>query len=385
MQSPNRPYVPQVDELRAIAALLVFFFHALIVGYWTSGHQGWLTARNPLEALVFEGHSGVSLFMVLSGYILALGTWDRPIRYRQFLANRVIRIFPLMTVLVVAAAYSTNSPNVTTFLVPFLFMQNIPTLALADPAGLTGTVWTISVEFQFYLVAPFIFRFVSEYSLRWVLPFGLFVVLIRLLILVTQRAEPNFLWQFSYFTIIGRIDQFVMGVALARWWGDLAQFFKRRGLLAPAALAVFGLGGMMALSTGVNAGGGQYAWHWWRTVQPEIEALLWGCVIAGYILLDPLTRLPLARKALTCVGLVSFSIYLLHWPILTGVYRLLPALGWALPTQLRGLLALSTFLTLPIVLSAAALSYLSIERPFLHLRRRYVEDASRTSATAQPG
>ena len=63
------------------------------------GLKGWLFAgTNPLTVVLFEGHTGVALFMVLSGYILASGTFGKDISYAGFLRNRFLRIFPLLIV-----------------------------------------------------------------------------------------------------------------------------------------------------------------------------------------------------------------------------------------------------------------------------------------------
>ena len=97
--SVNRRYIPEIDQLRAFAALLVLFYHGLqLIG--TQLAQGiafdpsrhWLYPANPVLTIIEEGHSGVSLFIVLSGFILSLGAVGNSVSYGRFLAARILRI-----------------------------------------------------------------------------------------------------------------------------------------------------------------------------------------------------------------------------------------------------------------------------------------------------
>lgn len=75
MKSPNQKYIPAVDELRAVAALLVLFFH-VTVSYFVVLDEQWIKVSNPIKLFVFEGHLGVSLFFVLSGFIFTWAVYD---------------------------------------------------------------------------------------------------------------------------------------------------------------------------------------------------------------------------------------------------------------------------------------------------------------------
>src|SRR5436189_2380762 len=146
--------------------------------------------------------------MVLSGFILAKGALGKPIRYRQFLANRVLRIFPLMTFVVVVAIYSNMDVTLQGILSPFLLLSNTEPRLLKDVTYLSDTVWTIAVEFQFYLIAPFLIAFIGRGGLRYALLFLLFVLIIRAIALAPHAASPAALFQITYYTIVGRIGQF---------------------------------------------------------------------------------------------------------------------------------------------------------------------------------
>ena len=97
---------------------------------------------------------------------------------------------------------------------PFILLANT-TASFSDPAGLAGTVWTAAVEFQFYLVAPFVFMFVGRNGLKYLLGTALLFWLLRMIVLLPHGDEPLELYKISYFTIVGRINQFLAGIGLA--------------------------------------------------------------------------------------------------------------------------------------------------------------------------
>ncbi len=73
MQSKNTEYLPAIDQIRGLAALLILFYHGLTFISYQMIHQKpfsldhWLVADTPITAILIEGHTAVSLFMVLSG------------------------------------------------------------------------------------------------------------------------------------------------------------------------------------------------------------------------------------------------------------------------------------------------------------------------------
>ena len=85
---------------------------------------------------------------------------------------------------------------------------------ICEPAGLAATVWRAAVEFQFYLVAPFVFMFVGRNGLKYLLGTALLFWLLRMIVLLPPTTKLE-LYQISYFTIVGRINQFLAGIGLA--------------------------------------------------------------------------------------------------------------------------------------------------------------------------
>lgn len=366
MESPNRKYSPQVDELRGIAAVLVVLYHVFHLNKALVGMPAWPVTTSGLSALIFEGHTGVALFMVLSGYILAKGTLDGPIHYGQFFKNRVLRIFPLMVTVIVFGIYGSKATSLSGVLAPFLFMQNLP-FAFSDTTHLSGAIWTISVEFQFYLVAPFLFLFTARKGLMgFLVPFGILIFILKAIIVLQNGGDGDKLVNVTYFTIVGRFSQFLFGIALAH--------LTRDGRTLPHGWLMLAGGGLgiLVLLTVLNRQGGLMVWHSWRLLYPDLEGFLWAVFIAGYVQVRPFGTGRLSAAG-TAIGKRSFSLYVLHWPMMYALHAFNARYGIVLPADLYlsyGLRLLELVLPLALVVG---LSFSCIESPFLGLRGKYVK------------
>jgi peptidoglycan/LPS O-acetylase OafA/YrhL len=379
VDSPNRPRNLEVDQLRGAAALLVLFYHSVQTGLLAAGASGWPRAHYGIDALLFEGHTGVALFMVLSGYILASGTFDREIDYLKFLRNRALRIFPLMFVALVFAMYSSTDLDLGKIIAPFILLANT-TASFSDPAGLAGTVWTAAVEFQFYLVAPFVFMFVGRNGLKYLLGTVLLFWLLRMIVLLPHGNEPLELYKISYFTIVGRINQFLTGVGLAYvFHTGILKLREHRGRAA-FGLAICGIV-VLAAMTALNHSGGITAWRPWRIVYPELEGLLWTAFLAAYLISRPLENRYLG-KWFYRVGQISFSMYILHYAIQREWWTVLyPKFfnGWI--THGSEIL-LVTMVLAAVIMALSHLSYICIEKPFQDMRGGYLKPSPSSGAAS---
>src|ERR1044072_9522514 len=114
--SVNRSYIPEIDQIRGYAALLVLFYHGLNLfsqqmlfgGLFKPAYD--LETRNPLLAFNHEGHTGGGLFSVLSGFILSMGCIGHEIDYRRFLLSRILRLYPLYIFFLAFAVSAHREP-----------------------------------------------------------------------------------------------------------------------------------------------------------------------------------------------------------------------------------------------------------------------------------
>jgi peptidoglycan/LPS O-acetylase OafA/YrhL len=360
--------MPAVDHLRAFAATLVLFQHSYeFIGQRLASGDGGesfdLVAGNPLEAIVIDGHTGVTLFMVLSGFIFTHIAYGKKIRYGSFILNRILRIYPLM-IAIFAAGFAVKFPDISpvSFLsvlaIPFQLIYPVDLWFVPSIYPFTTLFWTIAPEFQFYLLFPLILALVHRAGPA-VLAVLLAAALLLRILLVADGAPAQSL---SYWTIFGRIDQFLIGMAAAIVYRSLA--VKRSAILCLAVIVV-----MPLVLFAFNRSGDLDNEAGWKVLWPTLEGAIWAAFVVGYLHLAE--RLPaLISKVLALIGEVSFSMYLLHVAIIAAVMKLGPITFGLDPAGAA--LVNAALLVLPATVATSWVTFRMIERPFLSLRVRYL-------------
>lgn len=155
-------HMPSLDGVRGLAVLTVFIFH-----YGGGARSKFLVIRLLGEAIHF-GWVGVSLFFVLSGFLISGILWDsfgKSGWWSRFYARRSLRIFPLYYLALIFAilAATWNGAGglaIERIWIYAIYVQNIPSLnGLMDsfPKNVhLGHFWSLAVEEQFYLIWPLI-------------------------------------------------------------------------------------------------------------------------------------------------------------------------------------------------------------------------------------
>ncbi|MBN9034338.1 acyltransferase [uncultured Rhizobium sp.] len=356
MKSRNIGYIPEIDHLRLLAALLVFGFHFFhfYVGSWLPYPQ------HPFLGLITEGHTGVSLFFVLSGFIfMTIALASDEIRYGSFLRNRILRIAPLFVIVfVVAVSIGRNRFQATDLL--YLFITNLGDAPTSWHFA-TGPAWSISVEFAFYLVFPFLAAFTRERGVRYLFQAIGLMFIIKLAAYFAAENSRHML----YSTLVGRFDQFLIGMLAAILYGRMKERLERHGKL------------LLGLSLLLVFLGAAFQARWLSYMAPEpkqplgvvwgtVEAVLWAGVVIAYLAARPPWPVAIGRL-LGKGGEWSFSFYMWHAMIIYLAHELLGPLGGT-----GGLaLAFNGAIVLAATLLFSALSYGTIERPFLEMRQRY--------------
>jgi peptidoglycan/LPS O-acetylase OafA/YrhL len=359
MRSVNIPYDARLDHLRAGAALLVFLYHTfhVLYGHWQPYPQaflaGWLT----------EGHSGVGLFFVLSGFLFTRIAQAAPaIRWGAFMKNRLLRIFPLFVVMfVVATSIGRDEFRPADLL--YLLTSNLGNAPTSN-SFMTGAAWTISIEFSFYMLFPFLARFALQYGIGWLARLILLWLLLRCGAYFFSAQSTHM----YYSTLLGRFDQFLVGMAAALVARRVPMLREQRlhGIwcVVAAALVVALLGLLARHASYQLPQPKQPIWAVWGLV----EALMWSGVIVAYTSWRGAVEGALDRF-LRMIGESSYSLYLWHGIVLylfakcAGVA--FEAVNWRI-----GMCAAIVVL-LPLCLLVARLSYTTIERPWLLMRSRY--------------
>lgn len=357
----DRSFIKEIDAFRGIAALLVFYFHVNLnfPDYWEI-----LPDYNVVWSFLFEGHTGVILFFVISGFLLSR-KWalNEPVDLKDFYINRAIRIIPLyyLSIIFYMTLGSNNGFTLGEILPYFLFLQNT-LVDRADLGGAAGVYWSLGPEFFFYLLLPF-----------------LMIVLRRkrdIVGLIVASVAFNFFIPEMTDSIFGRLNLFAIGIL-----GSFLYYrnFRNRKI-CPAfvwsAVILSSIGLLLLLHNLSSLGGykhlGKHWMHW--TFQYTTEAILWMTLVISVVLLKSKIKLIIINKPFSFVGTISYSMYIWHYLIVLLMRKYQVNLSISIQEFLHvgantAFFIYSTVIVLPLVLIVSFVSYIYIEKPFLQFRK----------------
>ncbi len=295
-----RTYRPDIDGLRALAVLPVVFYHAGFGAF--SG-----------------GFVGVDVFFVISGYLITSLIYPQlcegRFTFRDFYLRRIRRLFPALFVVVLAClipAYGLLLPHeledfgesvasLTLFASNFLFWSEAGYFATTAELKPLLHTWSLAIEEQYYLLFPLLLLGVIRWRPSAALSVTAVVFVASLLlaaIMVYSHPEATF------YLLPARTWELLLGSLLAmstlqiptRWAGEVSAMLGV-GLIT---LAVFTFDA--------------------ATPFPGLSALL-PCVGTALVISAGSNRPTFVTRILACkplvfIGLISYSLYLWHWPIL---------------------------------------------------------------------
>ena len=345
----SRHHYPTLQLLRGVAALGVLLYH---LGTYAAQRKYFGIAG---MAVPFAfGHAGVEFFFVLSGFIIArvhLKDVNQPQRLPAFLARRALRIYPtywLVFCLVYLGALATGNHSIT---LPQNARVLVESLALLpqDPAVVGGTgapviwvAWTLQYEMYFYVWAA-----LAVAGWRWLL-LGLVALGITLL---SRGPGPDFMVDFLTRSYIGL---FLAG-SVSAWLAGRIQLGRlaAQGLLA-AGLAVFAFAAAADIFHALDGAATTTDWAY----GPGAALIVFAAVKWEDAVRPAMLRVPVFWQRL---GDASYSIYLVHQPLIGFCFRLVQGLG------LSGLLAVAIAMALGLLagLGAGLVIHLVFERPVL--------------------
>jgi peptidoglycan/LPS O-acetylase OafA/YrhL len=350
------------------------------------------------------GYLGVDVFFVLSGFlitVLLIDEWDKragSIRFRDFYARRVLRLFPALACVVVAAALLALVLEATGIAVDLpvaratlgavrwvaIFAGNFvearqPTTLSA--LGTLGHTWSLAVEEQFYLVWPALFVLLMRRGTkRSRLAVALAVLAVAEMVYRLLGPQLGYTQNRIYYSTDTHSDGLLLGCALAFWLAS------RQPLPAvPRRLATVLIWLAASLLAVLFVIGQQPS----APVEIPIAVLGTAAIVAGIVLgRTPagLDRILQSRWAVY-VGRRSYGLYLWHVVLLgaaeaiaapiTGIY---PPAGWP---RIGFAVIIGIGTTASFVV--ADLSYRFVELPALRLKRRFSSATSEPPSVAPPG
>jgi len=342
------PYRPDIDGLRAVAVWLVVFYHFGV-------------------PFLGGGYTGVDVFFVISGYLITtiILTQVQSGRFSllQFYERRARRILPALFVVMAAStvaalalfipadlvAFAESAAATTVFASNFYFNERSGYFSPAAELQPLLHTWSLAIEEQFYLIHPLALIVLA----RWrALPSGIVVALgVSFLVSVysvTHHPTP------AFYLLPARAWELSVGALLAI------------GVIAPPraflAASVAGLAGLALILGSATVYAPTTPFPGAAALAPVVGTAL---VIWSGLFPNAVAARVLALRPLVGLGLISYSLYLWHWPVLTF------AQYW-LGRTLRFQEAVVALLG---IVGASILTYLLVERPFRNRRaisRRWV-------------
>lgn len=337
-------YRPDIDGLRALAVLPVVIFHA-----FPESLRG--------------GYTGVDVFFVISGFLISTIIFSNiekgSFSFFDFYSRRIRRIFPtLLTVLLscIVAGYFLLLPEEYKQLGKHIAGSSIfvSNLVLLSESGYFDTssiskpllhLWSLGIEEQFYIIWPLLLAFMHKRKINLFAATLAFFFLSFFLNYKTVTINPSQ----DFYSPITRFWEILAGTALA-WmslhkghifnkikWSINKALFKLSGAEernCDAVAHATSIAGALMLLTG-------YFLYTEKLAFPGVYAILPVCGAFLLIMSGPdaiFNKYVLSSRIFIWVGLISFPLYLWHWPLLSFAY--IVENGFPSPL-IRGGLALS--------------------------------------------
>lgn len=340
----KQTYRADIDGLKGLAILLVFVFHYASV-------------------LVPGGFVGVDVFFVVSGYLIGRSVYQsveaKKFKLSTYFANRAKRIFPSLIVMLAAlwafgwfaflpkefASLGKHIGGASVFISNWMLWREVGYFDTSADLKPLLNLWSLGVEEQFYLLFPFIVFLALRLKRQLLLILGI----IFLATLVASEMNIKDMRAWAYFHPLSRFWELLAGGILA--YAELRPWYTRtcRANLInqlKQGCSLGGIGLLMFAAFGYSK----------STVFPGAHALLPVMGATLIIAAGPtslVNRWILSNKCIVYVGLISYPLYLWHWPLIS-VVRVID--GMEPSAGIKAVLALLT-------IALSVVSYQWLEKP----------------------
>jgi peptidoglycan/LPS O-acetylase OafA/YrhL len=367
-------HIDLMDYARGVAILAVLMFHTLthVYGFDELPWEGWVRGfpdDTPSFLLLlpfsFGGTAGVAIFFVVSGFCIHASFRNGQSSWAGFFIRRFFRIYPayflafLFAIIVMFPPWKfpwTSHEMIKESLMHCFLIHNFSPDTLT---GINSAFWSLAVEVQLYVIYPLLLYLAGRFGWRPTLAICAIVeILIRGLDGIIQTTGENN-------SSLGCASWFLSYSPFGFWFSwsigaYLAEMYSKKASLPRISFAPWAF---LALLSYFIKPMFSFEFLWF--------SLLSATIVSGYLSEgSPKFKSPdWMRKFLRNVGLWSYSIYLLHQPIL---FRLTPILGGAIPMEYH--YGLPMFLLFSVawaaIIFAGFLSYKIFELPAIAMGKK---------------
>jgi peptidoglycan/LPS O-acetylase OafA/YrhL len=349
-----------LDGLRGIAAVIVLVHHSLLlVPGLAAPYFGHEVHDSPVGLLVYtplhvfwSGTEAVYLFFILSGLVLGLGVRSRAFSWLSYFPSRIVRLYlPVIGAVALGAlvmAFTPNADHTDSQWVRERPLDYEITGMLTDATLVGGTsssitpLWSLQWEVLFSLLLPLYVYLARRLSARVQLP-----VFIALAMLGAWAGVGALKF----------LPMFGIGVALASSWDTISAGIARIPRMTSAVIFPVAIVAAVLMATSY------WTVQWWMPADVAVYVTLPVVLVGISIIIVLSAQMPMLSRLLSSrpmrfLGLISFSLYLVHEPIVIAVSKAIDR-----PT-------LAAVVAMPIAIAVSILFYRIVERPSHRLSRR---------------
>ena len=363
-------YFPNLDGLRFLCFLSVFFFHSFHTEYEYINES---SIYYFVKSILFKnGNLGVNFFFVLSGFLITFlllreKKQNGQIHIINFWRKRILRIWPLFYACVffgffifpILKTMFGQHPNETANLIYYLtFLNNFDFIEKGLPdASVLGVLWSVAIEEQFYFIWPLLIATIPVGGYKYLFS----IIIIMTLVFRAWFDIPSYL-EYHTFSCIGDMAIGGLGAVLVQKNSVRTMIENTRpgfiaALYCVMILVFFFRSEIVETSQSV------------RIFERSIVAVLFLCII----LEQNYAKHSLFKlgdfKLLSKLGTITYGLYCLHFIgilITTNAFKLFQ---WN--NHVWQVLFMETFVALMITIMLAAISYRYFELPFLRLKEKF--------------
>jgi len=355
----------QLDSLRGVAALFVFFSHFFLI-FKIDGSLTLSLEARPLGVLI-NGHSAVMFFFVLSGFVLSLPfiSNEKPLNLAEFYIKRVFRIYPAYILAILLAIvlktfvfdkhgtehftewvrnfwlWDWNKQNYHEIIKTFLLIGPNFNADLIDPV-----IWSLVTEMKMSLLLPFFIVIVSRSNVF----FNLLFFLITIGLIYNHQA--------------GYLSVFYLGILLAKYKDYLTAKFRSVSIALVIAAMIFSLF-LYNINFEFFKPYGDFTHvfgYFWR----DMASAIGSCILIIIAISRKRIANILETRFFIFAGDISYSFYLIHLPILITICSFFSS---------RSAIS-NIYIFLSVIILAFVISYILfqfIEKPFQAYAKKLVK------------
>ncbi len=346
-------FIPEMDGLRFVAISMVILYH--LNGYLmtkTAFYERGSSAPDWLCRSALVGFHGVELFFVISGFILALPfaahhlSGAPPVSLRKYYLRRLTRLEPpyFVTIFLLLALAVWIHPVPASAILPHLAasLGYLHNLIYGTQSTVLGVAWSLEIEVQFYLLVPLLTLVFAIRGARLrrslLIGFTLATLAAQMLFVPHHPRVQLSILAFLQFFLIGFL---LADVFLTAWKNSPSRNFYWDATALAGWPLLF-----LALQF-------QPLTHW---VFPALVFVLYCAAFRGRLI-----NVLFCNRWITAVGGMCYSIYLIHYEVISGVGRFTKGVGAPLPGPLY--LAVQFALVGTAILFICGIYFVLLEKP----------------------